>query len=238
MHFTTFKYLQQFSEINKCAGTFYTLGQLDPRPLTRGARGHVGWPGSAGANGPARPAPRRRQRPAMGGARASSEAREGYQPDQGLTGDPPVVLAWPEDGRQRRIWPAKSSISGEESATVAVTPATMAQFVWRGGRGRRRGPSQHVGGAGGSTGQRRYASSLDYWEVSRERGRGSTGKKSRAARERKKEGEASWRAGGAPEGVASSLGQAGGGELRNVQGLHAAAHPAKEEDKSLLHLAP
>jgi hypothetical protein len=38
----------------------------------------------------------------------------------------------------------------------------------------------------GSTGRRRYASSLDYWEVSRERGRGPTGKKSRAVRERKK----------------------------------------------------
>jgi hypothetical protein len=52
---------------------------------------------------------------------------------------------------------------------------------------------------------------MDYWEVSRERGRGPTGKKSRAAR---KEGGALWRAGGALEGVASSLGQAGGGELR------------------------
>jgi hypothetical protein len=82
--------------------TFYTRGQLDPRPLTRGPVATlagqvdlVGW-----GNGPARPAPRRRQRPAMGSARAGSEAREGFQPDQGLTGDPPVVLAWPEDGRQ------------------------------------------------------------------------------------------------------------------------------------------
>jgi hypothetical protein len=48
-------------------------------------------------------------------------------------------------------------------------------------------------------------------------GEGRRGRKvGRPGRGRKKGGGASWRAGGAPEGVASSLGQAGGGELGNV----------------------
>jgi hypothetical protein len=123
--------------------------------MTRGARGHVGWPGSAGANGPARPAPRRLRRPAMAAATARKKEGERVRPDQELTGNPPVVLVWPEGGRRRRISAAEELVSGEVSAMVAAIPATSARFLERGGRGRRRGSSQHVGGAGGSTERRR-----------------------------------------------------------------------------------
>jgi hypothetical protein len=185
MNFASFCY---FLKLKKAAGTFWYRGRFDPGPLTRGARGttleaRLAW--STGQR-PARLAPRHLRRPAMAAATTWKKEGERGRPDRELTGNAPVVLAWPEDGRRQQIWPAKSSVSGEESATVAVTPATTAQFVSRAGRERHRRPSQHVGGAGGSTGRRRYTSSLDYWEVSRERGRGPTGKKRRAARERKK----------------------------------------------------
>jgi hypothetical protein len=53
---------------------------------------------------------------------------------------------------------------------------------------------------------------MDYCKFTRERGRQKEreGRPGRGRRRRR----ASWRAGAAPEGVTSSLGQAGGGELR------------------------
>jgi hypothetical protein len=85
-------------------------------------------------------------------AAAMARKKEGERgcPDQELTGNPPVVLAWPEDGRRRRISAAEELVSGEVSATVAVIPATSARFLERGGRGRRRGSSQHLVGARGA----------------------------------------------------------------------------------------
>jgi hypothetical protein len=53
----------------------------------------------------------------------------------------------------------------------------------------------------------------------------------------KGEGGSPWRAAVAPEGVASSPGQVGGG-ARNLQGLHAAAYRPKEEDRNILQKAP
>jgi hypothetical protein len=46
-------------------------------------------------------------------------------------------------------------VSGEVSVTVAAIPATSARFLGRGGRERRRGSSQHLGGARGSAERRR-----------------------------------------------------------------------------------
>jgi hypothetical protein len=86
----------------------------------------------------------------------------------------------------------------------------LAQFLWLGARGRRGGPSQHVGGAGGGTGWRCYALGSDYCEFSRKRGRGRRGRKEeRLGREK---GAGSWRLGAAPEGP-HRPGQAGGGEV-------------------------
>jgi hypothetical protein len=69
--------------------------------------------------------------------------------DRKLTGNPPVMLAWPEMGQRRRIWRRSSSVSGEETETALATPATSARLLWRGGRGRRRGSSQHLEGERG-----------------------------------------------------------------------------------------
>jgi hypothetical protein len=62
----------------------------------------------------------------MAAATARKKEGERGRPDWEITGNPPVVLAWPEDGRRQQIWPAKSSVSGEESVTVAVTLVTTA----------------------------------------------------------------------------------------------------------------
>jgi hypothetical protein len=91
----------------------------------------------------------------MAGAAAREEEGGGVQEEQNLTGNPPVVVDWPEMGQRRRIWHRRSSVSGEVSVTVATIRGTSGQFLERGGRGRRWGYSQHVGGAGGGTGQRR-----------------------------------------------------------------------------------
>jgi hypothetical protein len=76
-------------------------------------------------------------------ATATARKKEGkrVRPDEELTGNPPVVLVWPEDGQRRRILAAEELIFSEVSATVAATPATSARLLWRGGRGRRRGSS-------------------------------------------------------------------------------------------------
>jgi hypothetical protein len=71
----------------------------------------------------------------MAGAAAREKEGGGVQEDRKLTGNPPVMLAWLETGRRRRIWPAKSSVSGEVSATVAAIRGTSGKFLERGGRG-------------------------------------------------------------------------------------------------------
>jgi hypothetical protein len=153
MHFTIFT---QNLEIKTGQGTIYTRGLLDPRPLTTGPMatlesqaGLVGW-----GNGPARPAPRCRQRPAMAAATAWKKVGERGRPDHRLTGEMPMGSAWPKDGRRRRISAAEELISSEVSMMVVATPATSSQFLWRGRRGGRYGASQHVSGAGEGTGRR------------------------------------------------------------------------------------
>jgi hypothetical protein len=185
-----------FSELEIGCRKLFVPKSTWPKATDQGARGHVGWPGWPGRLGqrPAWPAPRRRQRPAMGGARANSEARGGVQPDRRLTGDPPVGSAWPEDGRRRWIWRRQTSVSGEETATPAAIGGEGLQFFRLGGRGRRGAPSQHVGETGGGTEWRRYASGSDYCEFHvREL---ETNERRRAAREGRRSGRLGFFVGG------------------------------------------
>jgi hypothetical protein len=135
----------------------FTPGSVWPTEADRGGPGHIGWPAWPGrlGNCPGRPAPRHRRRPAMAGATAQKKEGERGRLDWELTGNPPGRSPWPEDGRSRRISAAEELVSGEVSVTVAAIRGTSGQFLERGGRGRRRGSSHHVGGAGGSTGCRR-----------------------------------------------------------------------------------
>jgi hypothetical protein len=64
----------------------------------------------------------------------------------------PVCSVWPERVGRQRIFAAEVLWSGEVTAMAAAILGVLARFLWLGARGRRGGPSQHVGGAGGGTG--------------------------------------------------------------------------------------
>jgi hypothetical protein len=70
----------------------------------------------------------------------------------------PVCSVWPERVGRWRIFAVEALGSSEVTAMVAAILGVLARFLWLGARGRRGGPSHHVGGAGGGTGWRRYAS--------------------------------------------------------------------------------
>jgi hypothetical protein len=78
------------------------------------------------------------------------EEGERGRPDRKLTGNSPVGSAWPEDGRRRAIWAAELGLLRGKSGESAAISGTPTRFFGRGGRGRRRGTSQHIGGAGGA----------------------------------------------------------------------------------------
>jgi hypothetical protein len=82
---------------------------------------------------------------------AEEEGERGW-PDRKLTENSPVGSAWPEDGRRRAIWAAELGLLRGKSGESAVISGTPARFFGRGGRGQCRGPSQHIGGAGGEHG--------------------------------------------------------------------------------------
>jgi hypothetical protein len=58
----------------------------------------------------------------MAAATAQEEEEEGGRPNWGLTGDSPVRLSWPEDGRRRQIWRQRAWFCGEKSGETAATP--------------------------------------------------------------------------------------------------------------------
>jgi hypothetical protein len=60
----------------------------------------------------------------MVAATAREEEEEGGRPDRELTGDSPVRLSWPENGRRWRIWRRRARFSGEESATPTTIRAS------------------------------------------------------------------------------------------------------------------
>jgi hypothetical protein len=149
MHFEISNTCSNFSGNEILCKNFLYLGSFDPQRMTGGARGHVGrpgWPSRLGQR-PAWPAPSHRRGSAGDGAtvRQTEGGRGPGGPEAHR--EPAGRSPGSEDGRRQRIWPAKSSVSGEESTTVAVISATMAQFIWQGGRGRRWGSSQQVRGA-------------------------------------------------------------------------------------------
>jgi hypothetical protein len=153
MHFTRFRALQQFSEIKEyCAELLYP-GQSDPRQLTDGAQGPYDRPAW-----PARP-----EQPGHGGLlqvsmeavlRCRKKKGDGVLSDPWLTRGTPAWSAWPEMVGQRRILRRRWSGPARASAMAAAIQGVPARFVGRGGRGRGGGPSQLVGGAGGSAERR------------------------------------------------------------------------------------
>jgi hypothetical protein len=155
------------------------------------------------------------------------EEGERGRPDRKLTGNSPVGSAWPEDGRRRAIWAAELGLLRGKSGQSAAISGTPARFFGRGGRGRRHGPSQHVGGAGGSTGRRRYASAMVAELVTGRR----LGERAveRGRERRRRGGTAPWRDWASPEGLLGGL----GGKQEVASGCPEASHAGRSSSVCL-----